>query len=140
MSIISAVALLMTGCGPSLKSQCQTLGNTHNKNFQNVLSLRSAGSLVYDHSVEKQMASSWTDSAKQLAKLDISDSKLKKIQGDLVAAHQHAGELTSQSAALIPTHNQVNDTLGDQIDQVRNGAMENMPAAFQALTLHCTGR
>lgn len=137
---VSVVALMVAGCGPSLKSQCQILGNTHNKNFQKVLALRPAGSLAYDHSIEKQMASTWTESAKQLEKLDISDSKLNKIQGELVAAHRQAGEKTSQAAALIPTHNQVNDALGDQIDQVRNGAMEKMPTAFQALTLHCTGR
>ncbi|WP_299413982.1 hypothetical protein [Acaryochloris sp. IP29b_bin.148] len=137
---VTAISVLITGCGPSLKSQCQKLGQAHNTTFNKSMSLKKPGSLVYDHEQEKQKAKLWTESSEKIAKLKLSDSKLKKIQAELVAAHQQVGEKTREAADLIPPHNQVNDALGDQIDQVRNGAMSKIPTAVQALTLHCTAR
>lgn len=135
---ITAISIVITGCGPSLKSQCQELGKAHNSTFKQSMALKPPGSLVYDHELEKQKAKLWTESSEKIAKLKLSDSELKKIQTDLVAAHKQVGEKTRQAADLIPPHNQVNDALGNQIDQARNGAMSKIPTAVQALTLHCT--
>lgn len=135
-----ALSMLLTGCGPSLKSQCQKLAQAHNTTFNQSMSLKPPGSLTYDHEQEKQIATLWTESSQKIAKLELSDSKLKNIQTELVAAHQQVGEKTRQAADLIPSHNQVNDVLGAQIDQVRLGAMSKIPTAVQALTLHCTAR
>lgn len=135
---ITAVSVVITGCGPSLKSQCQKLGKAHNETFKRSMALKPPGSLVYDHDIAKQKAKLWTESSEKIATLKLSDSELKKIQTDLVAAHKQVGEKSRQAADLIPPHNQVNDALGNQIDQVRNGAMSKIPTAVQALTLHCT--
>lgn len=137
---ITAISVLITGCGPSLKSQCQKLAQAHNTTFKKSLSLKPPGTLVYDHEQEKQMAVLWTESSQKIAKLKLSDSKLKQIQTELVAAHKQAGQKTREAADLIPIHNQVNDALGNQIDQVRSGAMSKIPTAVQSLTLHCTAR
>lgn len=135
---ISSLTLLTIGCGPDLKAiECQVLREAHQKGFDKAIFIRPFGSLTYDHSIEKQMASSWTSSAQNIAKLEISDTKLKKIQEELIAAYQHAGEQTSQAAALIPTNNQVDEVLSNQIEKFRRGSIGQMDRLSQDIHLYC---
>jgi Skp family chaperone for outer membrane proteins len=134
-------ALLLASC-ESRSAQCQKLGTVANQAHTNQMTVyqRSVGQLAYDRTLETEIAQVRTQAAKDINAVEVSDKKLQEIRSQLASAYRKAGEVSLQTATLIPVDGRPTDALAQQIDAMRLKAEEDIPGAIQQLNIFCVSR
>ncbi|MEO1095221.1 MAG: hypothetical protein AAFX01_10025 [Cyanobacteria bacterium J06638_28] len=136
------LALLgLSACGPSVKTQCQEMGEVTQQAMDKYMEAARAniGTSGYQASTEVAIAEALTESATAMAALSIRDRELQAVQADLVSAYQAAATAHTEMAELIPANGSPSTQRRQAIDTIRTDAEAGIPPAIQALTVRCVG-
>jgi hypothetical protein len=133
--------ILLASC-ESQSAQCQKLGTVANQAQTNQMAVyqRSVGQLAYDRTIETEIAQARTQAANDIDAVQVSDKKLQEIRAQLANAYRKAGEVSLQTATLIPVDGRPAAALAQQIDAMRLKAEEDIPGAIQQLNIFCVSR